>query len=745
MKWLNFILLSILLIFSSYNKGFYYSTDLYQASLLINTLFLLWLIWKAWQKKLHSVKIVFPILILPMIYLIPAFSADNPQGAWDSYVRWVFYSSFFILLYEAAGNNRIKAFFPMVLQITGLFIGLIPLLHFHGLIEFKSAIVASRFAGAFQYPNTFGMIMGAISLFSLIMLSKEKNSVVDKLIYSVPVITLMLGLIQSNSRAMFLIFPLAWFTGLALMKFRNQLAFITFTIVSIMLSFLVIVSMNLFAFIASTLLFVFSVIVYDRIQNNLFLRNRLEAVKFNKWILPIIVMVISLLGVLDLKEQGLVYKLLPAQLQERISSISLSSATAQERLIFFGDAIEISKDYPLMGAGGEAWVSIYKKYQSLPYFSNKVHNGFLEWLIDTGFIGFSFLILSIGYFGRLLIMEYKLHAENTLHTAVLISLLTILVHSFLDFNLSYGTVWMIVIWLIVTGLKQPQVIEQTSLQKHRIIYWGIGSLVAILIITAEVSAFNFWQADKLYKLSIQSNSLTMKEAFLKSAIADNPYNKNYLIKLGELYENQAKQGKSKELENIAELITTLEPNNSAVYLKAGDFSKRAGNDFKAMEYYSQGLELDRYHKILYEKSIKGKVHLAIDLLEKGQINEAKVFLVSASSDYKVNRKWQTYFLEHAPAEQSRFNSRDFKITGETSYNAALAYFLLEEFDEVISIYDWDTEQHFTEYGNIAALAALSYDRLGDPLKAEELVNKNEHAYPEIRENINYFRTAYSFK
>jgi O-antigen ligase len=122
-----------------------------------------------------------------------------------------------------------------------------------------------------------------------------------------------------------------------------------------------------------------------------------------------------------------------------------------ERFTFYKDALKVVKDYPVLGAGG--WASLYEHYQNNPYVSRQAHNFFLQYLIEVGILGF------IIFMGFILFIFYKyirgyMKRENDDYNNgffYLIIALSILVHSLLDFNMSYAFMG-IMVFLSLAGM-----------------------------------------------------------------------------------------------------------------------------------------------------------------------------------------------------------------------------------------------------------------------------------------------------
>ncbi|NTZ20268.1 hypothetical protein EXW96_22790 [Paenibacillus sp. JMULE4] len=59
-------------------------------------------------------------------------------------------------------------------------------------------------------------------------------------------------------------------------------------------------------------------------------------------------------------------------------------------------------DYPIIGAGGGGWSSLYQQYQSYPYTSRQAHNFLLQYLTEIGLLG----ILAIVFFILFIFIRY---------------------------------------------------------------------------------------------------------------------------------------------------------------------------------------------------------------------------------------------------------------------------------------------------------------------------------------------------
>jgi tetratricopeptide (TPR) repeat protein len=146
------------------------------------------------------------------------------------------------------------------------------------------------------------------------------------------------------------------------------------------------------------------------------------------------------------------FKYIPENIVQRFSSISLKESGASSRFEFYRDALKIIKDYPVFGAGGGGWQSLYQGYQSRLYWTTEVHSFFLQLWVETGTIGFAVLC------GVCIILAYEVlkflwnkkpdaNVKNYVWAAF-VGAFAIGAHSVIDFNLSLGAVALF-LWFLI--------------------------------------------------------------------------------------------------------------------------------------------------------------------------------------------------------------------------------------------------------------------------------------------------------
>lgn len=745
---------------SPYQTGLYTNKSFYSLSLLIFSLYFLLFIRQLYKKEIYLFKNVSIVLLLPLCYLFSFPFAENPKGAWDSLLQWVTYISFFLLVYWVSLDKKIKKWLPLTFHLTGVWISIYSLLLYLNIVELPGAFVVGRLGSIFKYPNTFGMTMIMFFFFALLMLIRKESTLNQVIVYSMPLVPYFVCFILSYSRGMILVVPFVWLIGLLLLKTKMQIEYCLYSVISITISLIayIILVNNL-----STVIKALVIIVLILISTGCFLLvkfllkkwenqvMRIEEKSIFRFALPALVLLVFILGILDLTHQGLVFQQLPPRLQERIESIDIASGTAKERLIFNKDAIKISKESPLIGFGGEAFRVISKKYQEVPYRSNKIHNGFFEWLVDTGWIGFTILIGVIMYF-YLRILRLYFKEENESQIAVILATLVIFIHSFIDFNFSYGTVWFFVFWLIIIGINKDSDIYLPQLKKkkgkkvetnRKKDYFSIGvySIFSVAVVICFIFSYRFMEADKIVKKVKPSMNPAIVEQEMERAVILDSTNVEYWMKLSDHYIRVYKQNSAykEKVKRVINKITTLEPHNSAVFRNAGMLSEKIGDTEGAIHYYSEGLKIDRYNTGLYTYSIKAKNDLASEMINNDGDEKAKSILQSAIHDYRENIYWYEHYLGQPIKDLEAFNGRGFKISYLTHFNGALSYYLLGQYEQVLKISDQVVGE---KNHDLEALAILSLERMGENEKATDKLRLNQEKYENFSSSVEKLRHTY---
>ena len=701
MQWFIFTCLTILFIVTPFQKGLYFTAQSYGVYFIILALSLSLMIRHFIIQKEYSLKSVIVVILIPISYLISFISAESPRGAMDSWIRWLAYTAFFLLLYWVSQNAKIKKWLMPAFYITGYALSFFMLFVSFGWIDFHHGILSGRFAGTFQYPNTFAMVMGAYYLLGLVLLTEKGKSHSYYLFYAIPLVNFMFCFIGAFSRGMVLILPVIWFIGLCLLPTKRQIEYVLYTIITTGCALLASQWTGIQFFVVFLLLSVGLILVVKDLLSRKLQWKGIFDKKILRFVFPILIVFVTILAILDLVFKGLGYRMLPTALQGKIDGISLQAATAQERLMFYQDALKMSLDSPIIGFGGEGWATVYRMYQQTPYLSNKIHNGYLEILIDTGWLGLLLFFLVFGYFFYVMISAYKNKRNRTNITAVNLALLVVFTHSFLDFNFSYGTIWLMVMWLLVMGISDQaaeldtvngqgskgQMTEKEMKKRIGTVFnrlneetqkrWLTGAIgvFTIFILIGLVFSFRYLQGSKAFTEAKQAKSAGSRIELLQEAISYQPTNTKYLVQLGDTYMVLREKNKAnlfeKEMNGIVEKLVDLEPKHSSLLVKAASYKEKLGQYHEAVKLLDKGLVVDHYETKLYEKSMELKLKLA------HQEEDKKMeWAQSALKDYEQAEYWYEQFQKKNLSEA--YNSQEFRITEKMRNFAEISSKIAEE-------------------------------------------------------------------
>ena len=178
------------------------------------------------------------------------------------------------------------------------------------------------------------------------------------------------------------------------------------------------------------------------------------------------------------------YQYLPEALVQRFESIDREEQSADTRMAYYRDSMAILGSHPL-GAGGGAWDELYREYQSQPYFSRQVHNFFLQTAVETGIPG---LLILGGMVGLIMAGLYQVfRKKDLLQISLHIGVVSLLAHSFLDFNFTYLSTFML-FWMMLALLESPEMgplakVPEKLRQKH-LKGWILSlSLIPVLVLS----------------------------------------------------------------------------------------------------------------------------------------------------------------------------------------------------------------------------------------------------------------------
>lgn len=235
------------------------------------------------------------------------------------------------------------------------------------------------------------------------------------------------------------------------------------------------------------------------------------------------------------------YMLLPTNVVDKVQSISLNNKSAWERFAFVEDALELIKDNWLFGYGGNAWRVLQFKTQDYSYGSREVHNFIVQAFLEFGIIGFVAYILVIIWFAKKVFRNFRNNNSDIRSISIEIAIIILLLHSLLDFNLSF--VYVLTILVILLGITNSDEDEIKLENKYK---WILSILLIILSLTSlTISAIEKYYIDSTRYIVNGTENTRLK--LFEGCYNLIPYNINLQERLYTAYETD-------ELSNLDKLI-----------------------------------------------------------------------------------------------------------------------------------------------------------------------------------------------
>jgi len=169
------------------------------------------------------------------------------------------------------------------------------------------------------------------------------------------------------------------------------------------------------------------------------------------------------------------------------------------RFIYWDDTIEIIRNFPLFGAGAGTFENIYPKYGSIS--GNRLlehaHNDYLEFLATGGIIIPALMlsaIITILYKGYQSFRRRREAYAIYLFAAASAAVFSILLHSFVDFNMQVGANGLYIFFIFAVIVSAANTRFRNGLQrtylKHSLLKWYVP-LFGALALGAGVLYVNF--------------------------------------------------------------------------------------------------------------------------------------------------------------------------------------------------------------------------------------------------------------
>lgn len=719
--WLIICFVTVFLIAAPFNRGlfnggqFFFEQPIYttmvwsMVALFVVSIYL----FSRWKLESHREIMSILIWIVPLFYLISMINAASHQLAINElYIHVMCMVSFLIGAYysEKLGSTILQ----YGLVGSGYILVIHGFLNWLGNVHYKDAVLGDRLSGVFQYPNSYATYLTGILIACLILTSTSKKWYII-FANGLMLVPIGLSILLTFSRGGLVVLPIVVLIYLLFQSWKNQL----FTLLQLILTFVASLSLlNFFTEVrtwlkqefvtslsikgwlwligASVIISVIVLLVQrflivpitaKTLNNKVFHRS-------NFWI-PITLVVVIGFAIILILGKSVVTENLPSSLKTRIETLNIENRSIATRAIFIKDSISLAKDYPIIGAGGGAWTSLYDQYKTYPYLSNQTHTVFMQYLVETGFLGlgvvFIILIYIIFYFLRFV----SQHRESDFSLKILIFPIfsaSILIHSLIDFDMSFVYLSVLVflgLGVMASTAKKYKLFNQSLALKNWIhrTYPICLAIVAIVLFVLGLRALN---ANMYFSKAVTAMTLTQNyndfEKPINSALKLQPNHPDYALfkvqVLIQLYEQTKNNQYADEIELILQRIQKFEPYNKQVINQQYEWLI-AKNDYqKAIDFIELKLELTPWDQGLYEKMISVYFNLGNQARLQGANKEMKDYWEKAKYYLdQFNKKLKK--VKELPVAQQR--GYDYEVTPDMALPIGQIYYIEGNYSQVSAV------------------------------------------------------------
>lgn len=756
-----FGLFSILFIISPYFRGQFFQEDFHMVSLLIQVFFILTvaLYYPKVKEIAESNGILVVLFAIPLIYTLANWYSIYPFYAANEALKWFSYATIFLMLVIWISIYQpIKRWLYAMCWITMYWIvGLVFLVDLK-VLQYQDAIIWSRFASVFQYPNTYASIVSAFLIIALMGLSKRIH-IGYQLVYRLSLIPFMLSFLYAESRGGFLVLALGWMVGLLFLSWKEQISyFISTSLVAIGSLFLFSTYRSLVeegSYTVAALSLVGVTVLYAAIvilaQKYIYPSYTLSTSTKKNFLIPIGLLSLALAGVILLatKAKETLVALLPEALQARVSSINLAQHSVQERFLFYKDSFNVWTDHFWLGAGGGGWRALFESYKTLPYFSTQAHSFYMQTLVEVGLIGSVFVF---GFFLYVLIKGIRTYLsldqdtknQHNLLAPSLVAVFILMLHNAIDFNMSYGTynlflfTFLAIIWSYIH--KNEEVNKSTSNAGISRIMSKIPSLsyknrnllvhavIILLIVASLFSAYKshaYAQAESLFKQAQQGGdyqqTLERTDRAISLNSTDPKLREIKLQLLNHAYNEFGSDGYLGDLDEEHQTLIRLAPTNFLHYLRYAEFLWENGRHEEALAQMDKTLEYGPWQQIVYEEIMKYRLDYALNRVEANDQAEVKNQIIEISR--VMNQLEARLLMQQQDLPDGLSLTNPILLTDDNRLLFGKTYYYLGEFDkslEFLTAVDMGKLED-KDKQNLMLYMLINYHTLNDQNKLQELL------------------------
>lgn len=595
LRWIGTIGLALFLVIFPYEKGLFNGYELSFEGPIYGALifgYILMAVTAAYvyrSSQLNSFRGILSIavMLLPFIYWLSSFQAVS--GYYAKFMTLVFFllAALFISGLYFAETKLSRKTIEYAIMLSSYLVVLFGLLNLFGQMYYRDALWLAhdgyRLSSVFQYSNTYAGFLAALFLVSLYY-AVHCIRPSARLIHAAMLVPIWISFMFTYSRGAIVVIPVMVLILLPFLRLTKQIAYIVFMVLSVLVSMAILgklttntdtiaklvqpteskvqspislfssLPLQSWGLLLLGIVITTGIIMLYHAKASAFLEDKLAKLSSYKWsfaAVPVITIVIIAIAAGSLLGSSAIRGLLPDKIAARFENINLQQHSVLERMTFYKDGLHVAEDYPLLGGGGGAWQAMYEQYQNNPYWSRQAHSFFVQVLVESGWTGLIALIGLLTFVYLLYIRSFIRYPElRGSHFIFFILSLTLLLHSAIDFDMSYiyiSALVFISLGCMLAPYSSKLIIERlkgkTEQSWQKVAYpavIGLLSLFLLFVAIRENSAVQKY--DKVYELAVQQQTpLDQLLPMLNDAIDVSPKHATFSLTKADWLEQAYKQ------------------------------------------------------------------------------------------------------------------------------------------------------------------------------------------------------------
>lgn len=742
---------AILLFLPPYFRGLFFAPEQQKAFIFAVIVFWTVFLWKwfSGEKKLLSRPLDYFVLSIPLVYILATFGAVNYSLSVDETLKVTMYFLVYWSVVQLVRDNQDAARILHVIYISSLGVALFGLMTSTGLINIRDGFLDGRIYSTLQYPNALASFLTAALMLGMYLLWRTNivtnNKGLTKWFCERKLIEYFF--VAGN----FLLMSVIWGTG-------SNGGFVVLVLVSTIFILLAPVVHKIDLFVH---------FMYVSIFAYLFMSKFLAAVKDKHfgfawlWIILGLVLVVACYVIVVKylkkyadKENILIIALLLvfiiasvglyAAVQDNFSVVKILKVnSASHRIYFIQDAVKMIIERPLLGWGGGGWQEAYRAYQSYLYNSNQVHSYQLQVVLETGILG----LLAMGgmwvTFGVAAVrnrFKKQFGDQQMLVWSCTIAALGIFIHALIDFDLSYGSL-ALVLWTLFAlvrrfddvghdvGLDRAVKEKENKNIKVKAHIWSLISVTSLSLVFI-FFVFSFISASGLARQSIallKAGRLPEGVSYMQRAVSDNPLKSDYYITLAQMYRYT---GDMDSAFNAYEKALSRSKYNAFIRTELAGLALKQGNWDKAIELAEEAVTLNPFIIQQYEFASNVYREAGIEQLKRGRVKQARVYFTKAAE--MPDRISQLYSNID---ENKRKLTLSFEPSSKVFLNSGVCKYFIKDFNgAVIALNKAANEQKIRSEALL--WLSLVFEKQGKSAEAVKYLSEVKNNFPGMLKDYN---------